>query len=161
MREKYETLKLSDLREIAKRRGIKGATTLKKSEIIDLMCEMDEKEAASAAKESEKKTEAPEADERKAPVRHKNVVVKTIKRDEEADKSERPRTEKVEKSEPREEEFDEADGDSADGILEVMQDGYGFIRCENYLPGENDVYVAPSIIRKFNLKTGDILRGRC
>ena len=42
-----------------------------------------------------------------------------------------------------------------------MQDGYGFIRCENYLPGENDVYVAPSLIRKFNLKTGDILNGLC
>jgi transcription termination factor Rho len=50
-------------------------------------------------------------------------------------------------------------GEKADGILEVMQDGYGFIRCENYLPGENDVYVSPSQIRRFNLKTGDILRG--
>ena len=56
----------------------------------------------------------------------------------------------------------ESDLDSgiiADGILEVMQDGYGFIRCENFMPGENDVYVSPSQIRKFNLKTGDILRG--
>ena len=40
-----------------------------------------------------------------------------------------------------------------------MPDGYGFIRCENYLPGENDVYVSPSQIRKFNLKTGDIISG--
>lgn len=47
----------------------------------------------------------------------------------------------------------------ANGILEVMPDGYGFIRCENYLPGENDVYVSPSQIRRFNLKTGDILVG--
>ena len=45
------------------------------------------------------------------------------------------------------------------GILEVMQDGYGFIRSDNYLPGENDVYVSPSQIRKFNLKTGDIIAG--
>ena len=50
-------------------------------------------------------------------------------------------------------------GEKANGILEVMQDGYGFIRCENYLPGENDVYVSPSQIRRFNLKTGDILQG--
>lgn len=50
-------------------------------------------------------------------------------------------------------------GEEASGILEVMPDGYGFIRCENYLPGENDVYVAPSQIRRFGLKTGDILRG--
>ena len=45
------------------------------------------------------------------------------------------------------------------GILEVMQDGYGFIRSANYLPGDNDVYVSPSQIRRFNLKTGDILEG--
>ncbi|MCI8390229.1 MAG: transcription termination factor Rho [Roseburia sp.] len=50
-------------------------------------------------------------------------------------------------------------GISANGILEVMPDGYGFIRCANYLPGENDVYVSPSQIRKFNLKTGDIICG--
>ena len=47
----------------------------------------------------------------------------------------------------------------ANGILEVMPDGYGFIRCENFLPGENDVYVSPSQIRRFRLKTGDILNG--
>lgn len=51
-------------------------------------------------------------------------------------------------------------GISANGILEVMPDGFGFIRCENYLPGENDVYVAPSQIRRFNMKTGDIIQGK-
>ena len=50
-------------------------------------------------------------------------------------------------------------GIEANGILEVMPDGFGFIRCENFLPGENDVYVAPSQIRRFNLKTGDIIIG--
>lgn len=50
-------------------------------------------------------------------------------------------------------------GISVGGILEVMPDGYGFIRSDNYLPGENDVYVSPSQIRKFNLKTGDIITG--
>ena len=56
--------------------------------------------------------------------------------------------------------FQELDsGIEAEGILEVMPDGFGFIRCENFLPGENDVYVAPSQIRRFNLKTGDIVRG--
>ena len=50
-------------------------------------------------------------------------------------------------------------GIAANGILEVLPDGYGFIRCENFMPGENDVYVSPSQIRKFNLKTGDILYG--
>ena len=50
-------------------------------------------------------------------------------------------------------------GIAASGILEVMPDGFGFIRCENYLPGDHDVYVAPSQIRRFGLKTGDILEG--
>ena len=50
-------------------------------------------------------------------------------------------------------------GQMANGILEVMQDGFGFIRCANYMPGENDIYVAPSQIRRFGLKTGDIISG--
>ncbi len=55
---------------------------------------------------------------------------------------------------------DEMDsGVPASGILEVMPDGFGFIRCENFLPGENDVYVSPTQIRRFNLKTGDIISG--
>ena len=57
-------------------------------------------------------------------------------------------------------EFQELDsGIEANGILEVMPDGFGFIRSENYLPGENDIYVSPSQIRRFNLKTGDIIQG--
>ena len=44
-------------------------------------------------------------------------------------------------------------------VLEVLPDGYGFIRSANYLPGDNDVYVAPSQIRRFGLKTGDIIKG--
>ena len=53
-----------------------------------------------------------------------------------------------------------ADRDSvASGILEVMPDGFGFLRSENYLSGDNDVYVSPSQIRRFNLRTGDIVTG--
>ena len=55
------------------------------------------------------------------------------------------------------EQFDS--GQMAHGILEVLSDGYGFIRCENYLPGDNDVDVSPAQIRRFNLKTGDIVEG--
>lgn len=47
----------------------------------------------------------------------------------------------------------------AQGILEVMPEGFGFIRSANYLPGDEDVYVAPSQIRRFKLKTGDIITG--
>ena len=53
-----------------------------------------------------------------------------------------------------------ADRDSfASGILEVMPDGFGFLRSENYLSGDNDVYVSPFQIRRFNLRTGDIVTG--
>ena len=48
----------------------------------------------------------------------------------------------------------------AHGILEIMPDNFGFIRCENYLPGDNDVYVSPVQIKKFGLKTGDIIHGK-
>ncbi|SFB72580.1 transcription termination factor Rho [Butyrivibrio sp. YAB3001] len=203
MRERYETLKLNDLRDIAKKRGIKGATAMKKAEIIDIMCELDEKDASEKANEQkeEKKEEKPavekskkaeakvendkeekaadskEDEEKQRPIKkHKNIVVKSNKpiladkpvrnaKPEVSEKSEKvENTRKAEKtSEQPKDENEEivADGDDAHGILEVMQDGYGFIRCENYLPGENDVYVAPSLIRKFNLKTGDILKGKC
>ena len=50
-------------------------------------------------------------------------------------------------------------GMEVSGVLEVLAEGYGFIRSDNYLPGENDVYVAPSQIRRFGLKTGDIVCG--
>lgn len=50
-------------------------------------------------------------------------------------------------------------GQVANGILEVLADGYGFIRSANYLPGENDIYINPAMIRRYNLKTGDILCG--
>lgn len=107
MREKYESLALADLKEIAKARGIKGVSTMKKSEVVEAMLEEDERSKISPEKLSD-----------------------TLD-----------------------------SGETASGILEVMPDGFGFIRCANYLPGENDVYVAPSQIRKFNLKTGDIVEG--
>lgn len=50
-------------------------------------------------------------------------------------------------------------GETKEGILEVMPEGFGFIRCDNFLPGDNDVYVAPMQIRRMNLKTGDIIVG--
>ena len=53
-----------------------------------------------------------------------------------------------------------AEPDLVTGVLEVLPDGYGFLRSSNYLPGSDDVYVSPSQIRKFNLKTGDLITGR-
>ena len=118
MREKYESLSLTVLRDLAKARDLKGFSTMKKSEIIELMLAEDEKDRAKEVKE-EIKTE-------------KSGAIDIEQLD---------------------------SGETAQGILEVLPDGYGFIRSANYLPGENDVYVAPSQIRRFGLKTGDIITG--
>ena len=127
MREKFESLSLAVLRDLAKSLDIKGVSAMKKDQLVDLLVEMEEKQS----KENAAKSEKNEAESEKA-------------------KSE-------EKAEPNMAELDS--GIAASGILEVMPDGYGFIRCENFLPGENDVYVAPSQIRRFGLKTGDIVEG--
>lgn len=122
MREKYESLPLATLKDLAKARRLKGISTMKKAELIERMLEEDEKEKQ-ASKETVKEMSA-------------NTGDKEIH------------------------DIDRLDsGVIAHGILEVLPDGYGFIRSANYLPGENDVYVSPSQIRKFNLKTGDILEG--
>ena len=133
MREKYESLALLQLKELAKVRGIKGASTMKKSELVEAMLAEDEKEAGA---------QKPSVTEKKEEKIQKNV-------------------ENTESQEKDENQFPKEldSGMEASGILEVMPDGYGFIRCENFMPGENDVYVAPSQIRRFGLKTGDILKG--
>ncbi len=138
MREKYESLSLVVLRDLAKSRGIKNVSSAKKADIIELMLAEDEREKAEKPEKAEK-TEKSE---------------KTEVREREKETKEKP---EQKKQEDYSQNLDS--GIAANGILEVMPDGYGFIRCENYLPGENDVYVSPSQIRKFNLKTGDIISG--
>ena len=152
MREKYESLALTQLRELAKVRGIKGATTMKKSEVVEAMLAADEKD-----KEAENK-ETSEA---------KEIVVKNSLENKEVPKNgEETKEEGTPKNYRADNAYDSTmypieldSGIAAEGILEVMPDGYGFIRSANYLPGESDVYVAPSQIRRFGLKTGDILAG--
>lgn len=156
MREKYESLALADLKEIAKSRGIKGVSTMKKAEVVDAMIAKDEEE---------KKAAQPAAEEKEKDVKSATEEKKTEERkpaqSTTGDASARP-TPTVDRNVVYDmntfpPELDS--GQEANGILEVMPDGYGFIRCANYLPGENDVYVAPSQIRRFGLKTGDILIG--
>ena len=124
-RERYESLPLATLKELAKARNMKGVSTLKKSALIDEMLKLDETEKQMQANEKAKEEVRQEMKEKK----------------EESD-------------------IEQLDsGKTAKGIFELHQDGYGFIRSDNYLPGEQDVYVAPSQIRRFGLKTGDILTG--
>ena len=110
MKEKLSTLSVSELREIAKENGIKGVSSLRKQQLIDMLSELKEKKSDDG-------------------IVHKDEV-------------------------PNE------NGETTTGILEVCQDGYGFLRSDNYLSGEDDVYVAQSQIRRFRLKTGDYVTGR-
>ncbi|MCR5824484.1 MAG: transcription termination factor Rho [Lachnospiraceae bacterium] len=50
-------------------------------------------------------------------------------------------------------------GIEKNGILEIITEGFGFIRCDNYLPGDNDVYVSPAQIKRYGLRSGDIICG--
>ncbi len=132
MREKLESLSLAVLKELAKENGIKGISSMKKKDLVEALLVISEEEESS----KNKKEDASAKEGRSSKTRKDN------KEDKETDK----------------EEGAEPIG-RVDGILEVLNDGYGFVRCANYLPGEDDVYVAPSQIRKLNLKTGDIIKG--
>ena len=174
MREKLATLPLSQLRELAKSQGIKYVSGLRKSELVDRLCEVAEKEKGdkteSAASGVQERTagDRPERNDRGERSDRGDRVERNDRNDrnegsdrpEGNDRPARVYGERQEsKGDPRSELQDLDSGIEAYGILEVMPDGFGFIRCENFLPGENDVYVAPSQIRRFNMKTGDMVRG--
>ncbi len=162
MREKYESLALADLKAIAKARGLKGTSTMKKAELVELMLAEDEKDKAKGKEPQHKAApaKAPDRGEPRGETREVRGEAREARPERTEYKTERPES-RVEEPKGDEDKFPtELDsGIVARGILEVMPDGYGFIRCENYLPGDHDVYVAPSQIRRFGLKTGDILEG--
>ena len=158
MREKYETLALVDLKAIAKSRGIKGTSSMKKEDVINAMVELDEKEklekenALKAEKETAAKAVKAETEKEKV----QNVQEAVVEDDAPEHKSQR----QEQRDKEKEAVINELDsGIIARGILEIMPDGFGFIRSDNFLPGENDVSVAPSQIRRFSMKTGDIITG--
>ncbi len=114
-----EDCSLSELRELAKNKNIKGYSKYKKSELIDLLKE-------NATDNSENKKE-----------NNENIV------------TESNTSYKITNS----------DDKIAEGILEVLPDGYGFLRGENYLSTPDDVYISPVQIRRFKLDTGDHIKG--
>lgn len=111
----YSDMNLTELREMAKQKGIGSVTRYKKAELIDLL-------------------------EKAEP---QNIPVVEDKEDNKLSYLE---------------ELDS--GNVGEGILEILADGYGFLRTDNYLTGTKDIYVAPSQIRRFNLRTGDKIKGK-
>lgn len=137
MDNQYDSMTLANLREIAKEKGLKNITTLKKSELIGALLKVASEEEQVQKEQQEIKT-AEVVDQGSTTVREERRPSVAVSQNE----------------------MDQLDsGETKVGILEVLPDGYGFIRCDNYLPGENDVYVSPAQIRRFNLKTGDIVSG--
>lgn len=126
--------KITQLREIANDLGIKSPYKFKKDELIDLILQ----NYASKEQEAEKQEDYG-YEERKVDIKDINMDVLPDKVSEEIEQME--------------------DINLASGILEIHMDGYGFLRRENYLSGDEDIYVSPSQIRRFKLKTGDKISG--
>lgn len=139
---------LAELREMAREMDVKSISALKKSELIEKISEKQSQAERVAVKrvtaygfslqenqEPVKKPEPP-IEVKDEGYAHRERVVQ---REEKATV--------MENSVPGE------------GILEVMPDGFGFLRTQNFLPGAGDIYVSPSQIRRFNLKTGDAVKG--
>ena len=141
------------LRDLAKARGLKNISGMKKSDLVDLMVAEDERQGR------EENTKQREQTPQREQAQREQISQREQAQQRPAREPRETREGKGESTAADETISNLDSGIMANGILEVMPDGYGFIRCENYLPGENDVYVSPSQIRKFNLKTGDIVAG--
>ncbi len=157
-RQQYESLPAVQLKEIARARGLKVTGGMRKSAVVELMLAEDEKEGQKEA--AEQKTEEMTAAGKRAEASPAEGKTESHPSEEKIENTAVETGETGERSDKPPVDIAQLDsGIVAHGILEVLPDGYGFIRSNNYLPGENDVYVSPSQIRRFGLKTGDILTG--
>ena len=207
----YTKLSVAELKVIAKEKGIRNITGMKKSELAELLMNVDkvinkpvektksEKTKSDKSKDKEKKAKKTSKDSGKAKSVKKKSEAKsdavTVSQIDESQadpnllpvavapqspanvKNTKPiitETKSPVKAEMKTpartnpgtmvydgQEYNPADdsGSYANGILEVLSDGYGFLRSDNYMPGEKDIYISPLQIRRFRLKTGDIIKG--
>lgn len=131
----FEDCTLVELRQLAKEKGVKNVSKLKKDELIQMLSEScDEKE-----KTNEKSASVSE----NTNIKENNSVT----------------TESAESSSNGTYKVTNADDQIIEGILEVLPDGYGFLRGENYLSTPKDVYISPVQIRRFKLDKGDKVKG--
>ena len=124
-----ETLSLADLKDLAKMKGITNVSKLKKNELIEKILEI-----SSNSKTSSKSEE--------------NQEISQLEEN-------RPNTLEDDNTYCVSTEGDEI----TEGVLELLPDGYGFLRGDNYLPSQKDVYISPIQIRRFRLDTGDRIKG--
>ncbi len=208
MEVQYEKTSLMELKKLAKERKLKGISTMRKPQLIELLKSVDAKTAESVPAKAESNeraatVEKPKREERQQPARpYERSTARPHDRqprtydrqqsrqyDQQGERQSRQYDQQNERqsrqydqqNERQSRQYDQQNerpynserrgesatmdikqldsGVSKSGILEVLTDGYGFIRCDNYLPGDEDVYVSPALIRKFSLRTGDIIEG--
>lgn len=152
-REIYSEMTLVDLKNKAKELGIKNISKLKKSELIDELVKVTPNSIEKNGVVLREKI-APKIREKESSNNTNNTNNGYSTR--ENNITEEQKEEKKEKLKVMINE-----SGSAKGVLEVQENNnFGFLRCDNYLTSENDIYVSPSQIRRFNLRTGDEVQGK-
>ncbi|MBQ4062179.1 MAG: transcription termination factor Rho [Christensenellaceae bacterium] len=162
---------LNDLREIAKLAGVKSVTTYRKGALLDILIGMAQDSENSDPGLTEELFDPPyedmvneenfETEENNAAESEEIAPQNTSQEDtENTGKGRRRVVEYVTGNDAVNELLSTGECKDAEGILEVHQDGYGFLRTDNFLPGFKDVYISMAQIRKFNLKTGDKVKGK-
>ncbi len=148
MADSYASFSVAELRDILRTKGVKNISAMRKADLVAKLEEL------SAVEERPVQPEKQETEERQ------NRQDRRPRQGQDRRPRQQQGRQRISEEEREIPGFSQLDsGEIANGILEVMPEGYGFIRCENYLPGENDVYVSHAQIRRFNLKTGDIVSG--
>ena len=146
--EKYEKKTLVELRELAKKINIKNISKKKKQELID--------EIISSSPNMIEKNGVILREKITPKATTNNVEVNT-----EATIERKESTQENDKKNVKKLDVELNDADYSKGVLEILEtNNFGFLRCKNYLTGGDDVYVSPSQIRRFNLRTGDEVEGR-
>jgi len=150
--EAFEKMTLAQLRLKAKELGLKSVSALKKTELIDRIIK------AEKCEEGQKTTDIKEetAEDTEKSVFPMDDFDAEIKDDEAQDESSEMKCTADEKENKTEKKYE---NEERHGVLEVHTDGYGFLRAENFLPGSGDIYISQTQIRRFNLKTGDLVNG--
>ena len=170
--------KVVELREIAKTFGLQGYEKMKKADLIANLMREDPKEENSSKDDHDKSVhsrdsqpgsnrEPREPHESREPRDNRETRegreprVPHESRDNHEPREPRENRENRDNHEQREPRENRDDRFEVEGILELAEDGFGFLRFNNFLTSEKDIYVAPAQIRRFNLKTGDKIKGIC
>ena len=156
--ENYNEMTLVNLKEIAKEKGIKNISKLKKSELIEELVKITPNKIEKDGVILTEKI-APKNRNIEASIHIEENVNNEAYVSNSRDRYNVTEEDKEEKKERLKVMINESN--SSKGVLEIQENNsFGFLRCNNYLTGENDIYVSPSQIRRFNLRTGDEVEGK-